>query len=378
MGLLVAGLLLDRYDERWVVGIGACSVAAALAAGALATGYAALLTVLLVVGAGYSTVQPGGSKSVASWFDASQRGLALGIRQAGLPLGAALASLVMPVLAERYGLRTALAAGSLVALAGALAFMGGYRRPPAAPPTPAPGQADPAGPSGPVAPAGGGLGAQLAGRLRMLREPFMSRVLLSGTSLIAVQVGTGVLTVLFLHERAGLAAGTAALVLMASQAAGVVGRIGLAAWSDRGRGGRQATVAGCMVAVIAGMVALTTPLGSSPVAASLLFCWLGFFGLGWYGPWVAQLTESAPPERTGFALGLAMSVNQVVIVLVPPGLGLLRDVTGGFTAGWCLLSALTAGALAAVARVDRGRPPHRRERESEREPEQARRDRALA
>jgi MFS family permease len=67
VGLLVAGELLDRFDERWVVGIGAGLVGGALIAGTLAPGYAALLGVLLVVGAGYSAVQPGGSKSVASW-----------------------------------------------------------------------------------------------------------------------------------------------------------------------------------------------------------------------------------------------------------------------------------------------------------------------
>lgn len=68
--------------------------------------------------------------------------------------------------------------------------------------------------------------------------------------------------------------------------------------------------------------------------AALLFTWLGFFGIGWYGPWVAHLAKSAPPGRTGFALGLVMAVNQPAVVLVPPALGLLRDTTHGFTAAW--------------------------------------------
>lgn len=126
VGLLVAGELLDRYDERWVVGAGACAVAVSLCAGSLAPGYGALLCVLLVVGAGYSTVQPGGSKSVASWFDASQRGFAMGIRQAGLPLGAALASAVLPYLALTLGWRSTLLTGGLVALLGSAVFMGFY------------------------------------------------------------------------------------------------------------------------------------------------------------------------------------------------------------------------------------------------------------
>ncbi|MEV0198764.1 MFS transporter [Nonomuraea sp. NPDC050691] len=338
VGLLVAGELLDRYDERWVVGIGACVVAVSLGVGSVAPGYASLLLVLLVVGAGYSTVQPGGSKSVASWFDASRRGLAMGVRQAGVPFGGLVAAAVLPALAAAYGWRAALLAGGLVALLGAVLFMSLYRRPPV--------------PALPVEDAArdGEPRASLGSRLRMLREPSMVRILLSGTCMVSVHSGIGVLTVLHLHEAASVEAGAAALVLVAVQGAGVAGRVCLAAWSDRARSGRYAYVLVCMVAVTAGMVALMTPLGRTPVTACLLFVWLGFFGIGWFGPWVAHLAESAPPGRTGFALGLAMAVAQVAIFLAPPALGLLRDVTGGFTADWGLLSAMTAATVVITAR----------------------------
>ncbi|MBT2208267.1 MFS transporter [Actinomadura sp. NEAU-AAG7] len=334
IGLVVAGELLDRYNERWVVGAGACVVAAGLGAGSLAPGYAALLGVLLVVGAGYSTAQPGGSKAVASWFDASQRGLAMGLRQAGLPLGGALAAAVLPLVADVQGWRTALVVGGCVALAGAAVFMGFYRAPPL-----------------PEAPRGEKV--TLATRVRMLREPSMVKIMLSGTSLISVQSGILVLTVLYLHDVTELGAGAAALVLVVAQGAGVAGRICMAAWSDRVGSGRYASVMICMVAVVAGMAALATPLGRAAPTACLLFVWLGFFGYGWYGPWVAYVAESAPPGKTGFALGLAMSVNQIAIILAPPLLGLLRDATGGFTPVWGVLAAMTGVALAVTARAQR-------------------------
>ncbi len=335
-GLLVAGELLDRFNERWVVGTGACVVAASLGAGSVAPGYGSLLLVLLVVGAGYSTVQPGGSKSVASWFDASQRGLAMGIRQAGLPLGGVLAAAALPFLAASLGWRATLVAGGLVALIGAVVFMCLYRRPPAQ--DSAPYDAEPRAPltSRPGAP-------------RTHREPPTVKIVLSGTCLVSVHSGVGVLTVLYLHERTSVAASTAALVFMLVQAAGAAGRVGLAAWSDRGESGRYATVTTCMVAVIAGMTALMTPLGHSPVAACLVFIWLGFFGIGWYGPWVAYVAESAPPGRTGSTLGLAMAVTQIAVILAPPVLGLLKDLTGGFVLPWGLLATMTAVALTVTA-----------------------------
>ncbi|MEU9831345.1 MFS transporter [Streptosporangium sp. NPDC048047] len=328
-GLLVAGRLLDRHDERWVVGIGALVVAVALAAGSAAPGYASLLVVLLIVGAGYSTVQPGGGKSVASWFDASQRGLAMGVRQAGLPLGGVLAALALPSLATAFGWRSTLVAGSLVALSGAVVFMALYRRPPGRRPTPAASRV----------------------RLELLREPYMKKIVFSGVSMVSVHSGVGVLTVLYLHGVTSMDAAPAALVYVAVQCAGALGRVCLAAWSDRHRSGRYACVLTCLAAVIVGMTALATPVGRSPVAACALFVWLGFFGIGWYGPWVAYAADSAPPGHTGFTLGLAMAVNQVAVVLAPAALGLLTDLAGGFAPAWALLAALTAVALTVTARL---------------------------
>ncbi|GAA4906177.1 MFS family permease [Nonomuraea thailandensis] len=336
IGLLVAGELLDRYDERWVVGIGAVVIAVSLGVGSATPGYVSLLLVLLVVGAGYSTIQPGGSKSVASWFDTSQRGLAMGIRQAGVPLGGVLSAAVLPALAAAAGWPVTLAAGGLVAFLGAVLFIGFSRRPPAR-----------RLPSREGAPRPGT-------RLGMLREPSMRRAVLSGMALVSVHSGLGVLTVVHLHEAASVEAGHAALVFVAVQAAGVAGRVGLAAWSDRSSSGRYTCVLACMVAVVVGAVALMTPLGHSPVAASLLFVWLGFFGIGWYGPWVAYLAEAAPPGKTGFAIGLAMAVNQSAIILAPPALGLLKDLTGAFATPWAALAVCTAAALAVTGREGRG------------------------
>ncbi|MFI7694147.1 MFS transporter [Nonomuraea sp. NPDC049655] len=328
-GLIVAGRLLDRHDERRVVGIGALVVAAALAVGSAAPGYVSLLVVLLVVGAGYSAIQPGGSKSVASWFDASKRGLAMGIRQAGLPLGGVLAAFALPALATSFGWRSTLVAGALVALSGAVVFMAFYRRPPDRRPVPAASRV----------------------RLELLREPYLKKIVLSGTSMVSVHSGVGVLTVLYLHEVTSMDAASAALVYVAVQCAGALGRVCLAAWSDRHRSGRYACVLTCLAAVIIGMTLLATPVGRSPVAACLLFVWLGFFGIGWYGPWVAYAAESAPPDHTGFTLGLAMAVNQVAVVLAPPVLGLLTDLTGSFAPAWALLAALTAVTMATTARL---------------------------
>ncbi len=317
-GLLVAGALLDRFDERRVVSAGAALVGVALVAGTFAPGYPALLVVLLVVGAGYSTVQPGGSRSVASWFDASQRGLAMGVRQAGVPLGAVVASAVLPLLAAAAGWRAAILAGGVVALLGAAAFALLHRRPAVPPP-------------------------DLSSAGRRTDRPALRRAMITGTCLVSVHSGVGLLTVLHLHEVTALSPGVAAATLVVVQLAGAAGRVLLAAWSDRLRS-RESAVTTSLVAVLIALLALVTPAGAVPVIACVLFGWLGFFGIGWYGPWIAAVAEAA---RSGFALGAVLTVSQVAVVLSPPVLGWLRDVTGGFTASWLLLAGVTAVALAA-------------------------------
>ncbi len=312
VGLLVAGELLDRYSERLVVGLGTLIVALALCASLWATDYLTILLFLVVVGAGYSTAQPGGSKSVSRWFAKTQLGFAMGIRQAGLPLGGALSAALLPYLAGIYGWRSAFLAGGLVAFLGALAFMLFYRTPPDAP---APG----------ANPAERDLGAVVKSRLAMITDPAMKNIVCSGVALISVQYGILVFTVLYLHETLEIGIGMAATLLFVAQGSGVAGRILLAAWSDRCRAGRYFPVMVCLGAVILGLLALVLLPLQSPLGMGLVVAWLGFFGFGWYGPWVAYVADTAPVGKTGFALGLAMAINQLAIVLAPPALGLLKD-----------------------------------------------------
>jgi MFS family permease len=101
-----------------------------------------------------------------------------------------------------------------------------------------------------------------------------------------------------------------------------------------------------MLAVAAGFIVLV--LLHPPMSWTLLIvisAWFGFFGLGWYGPWVAYLADVAPPERLGLALGIAMALNQVAAVATPPILGLLHDLTGGYAAVWGCAAMLLAVAV---------------------------------
>ena len=86
------------------------------------------------------------------------------------------------------------------------------------------------------------------------------------------------------------------------------------------------------------------------LALALLAVWLGFFGLGWYGPWVAYLAETAPADQVGLTLGAAMALNQLGIIGAPPLLGLVHDLTGSYVPLWACVVAVLAVAYA-VTRI---------------------------
>jgi MFS family permease len=330
--LLFVGDLLDRKSERLIIGIGAVILFAAFALAATSASYAVLLWWLFVAGLGYSATQPGGSKSVSAWFRGDRLGLAMGIRQAGLPLGGAVAAAILPAVAAAWSWRAAFVAGAIAALAGGLAFALIYRPPP--------GETEAAGKRAPLS---------FAAVAALLREPWMRNAMIAGLALVSAQYGILTWLMLYLRDHAHIALTRGAFFLSLAQAAGVLGRVGLAAASDRTPGLRFRLLTLSMIAVAGGVLLLMFVPPQAPELA-LLAAWLGFFGLGWYGPWVAYLAETAPADKVGLTLGAAMALNQLGIVAAPPLLGLVHDLTGGYAALWaCVVAAL---ALAyAVTRV---------------------------
>jgi len=334
--LPIVGDLLDRRSERVIIAAGAAVLAGGLVLSTLVPSFAYLLVGLFIVGCGYSTTQPGGSKSVGDWFRGGQLGFAMGLRQAGLPLGAAAAAAILPVIASHWGWRAAFVVGAAVSLGGGFAFSAVYR-PPAATADKAERNRPPIG---------------LSSIRAMLRHRWMRGAVLSGATLVASQYAILTFFMLYLRDDQSIALVDGAWLMFVAQLCGVAGRVILAAWSDRAGTSRFRLVVASMLAVGAGLVVLAVVNARVPWPALILIAaWLGFFGLGWYGPWVAFVADVSPRESLGLALGTAMALNQIAIVAAPPLLGLLHDLTGGYTAVWGSLVVLLAAAAWAARRV---------------------------
>jgi predicted MFS family arabinose efflux permease len=254
----------------------------------------------------------------------------MGIRQAGLPLGGAVAAAILPAVAAAWSWRAAFALGAVTTLAGGLAFALIFR-PPAN--------------GGDAAPARSTLSASMV--IGLLRQPWMRNAIVAGLALVSAQYAILTWLMLDLRDAAKIPLTRGAFFLALAQFAGAAGRIALAAWSDRAPERRFRLLALSMIAVAAGIFALMfVPPTTPEPALALLAAWLGFFGLGWYGPWVAYVAETAPSDNIGLSLGTAMALNQLGIIGAPPLLGLVHDLSGGYTALWACVIAMLAVAYA--------------------------------
>src|SRR4029077_12525234 len=83
---LPAGWLTDRLGVRATLGLGPLVIGGGVLLAALCSSLAACLACLVLAGFGFSVLNPASGKAVVEWFPARRRGVAMGIKQTGLPL----------------------------------------------------------------------------------------------------------------------------------------------------------------------------------------------------------------------------------------------------------------------------------------------------
>jgi len=319
--LLPWGLLADRVGERIVIASGLGGAAAVLAVTAETTTFAALTGLLVLAGALSASVNAASGRAVMGWFGAEERGLALGIRQTAIPIGAATAAAVLPRLAATGGTRLA-----FLALAGGFllgAALGGIflRDAPAQAAAPAEGEER---------------------RVSPVRDPRMW-LLAGGSSLYLVaQISISVFGVLFLHSHRGLSKYAAADVLVGINVLGIGARVVAGRWSDR-RQTRIRPLREIGVALTAATAAVAI-LVDAPLAALLpavVVC--GVLGLSWNGLSFTAAAETAGRARSGAALGFQQMLLGVMVAFVPPLFAAVVAASSWRVAYACVVAGPAAG-----------------------------------
>jgi MFS family permease len=84
--LFAWGYASDRWGERLVITTGLAGASAFLVAACFVHGLGALCAFLALAGAAGASVNSASGRVVLGWFDAHERGLAMGVRQTAQPL----------------------------------------------------------------------------------------------------------------------------------------------------------------------------------------------------------------------------------------------------------------------------------------------------
>ena len=322
--LIAWGGLADRFGERVVMTVGLAIGAAALVGAASASSPVATGLWLVMAGGGSASVHAASGRLVLGWFPEHRRGLAMGVRQAGQPLGVGLAALTLPRLAEG-GTGTAF---TFLAAACALpaVLIGVLVRDPARPP---------------------GTGAGTTGS--PYRTPVLWRLHAAGALLVVPQFAVAAFSFDFLVRAAGWTAVAAGGLLAAAQVAGAAARLGAGVWSDRAgsRLGPLRLIAGGVAVVVGVLVvaAALTPDGLAPVAAAVAVAVAAVVTVSPNGVAFTSVAEQAGSAWAGRALGGHNTAQHVLAAATVPVAALLIEAGAGYAAAFGM------GALAAAAAV---------------------------
>lgn len=327
--LLVAGRIVDLYGERRVLTLGGIGCGILMILASFSGSFFAVCGLLFLAGGFSASSVPGGSKAVMSWFPLSSRGFAMGVRQTGIPLGGALAALILPLLAHDGGWSLALVGAGLVANLGSLVFFGTYRDYPA-----------------PIVPES--FAQTPSPKPSRMRDIIKSRDLMllsiAGAIVIIGQYTLVIYIAFYLNEELGVPLLVTGSFLAVIHFSGAAGRIVWGIVSDRLFGGRRRGVL-LLVCSMAVIMSLLTAGLNSDLPYWLIYMLLGLFGfavVGWTGMWVALISELAGRNQSGTALGFSMTIMQVGKVCGPPLIGLCHDLTHSYRPGWLILSAILA------------------------------------
>ena len=307
--LIPWGMASDRLGERAVLvaGVGACGLALLAASGM--THFWPLFACLLAAGVTGASVQSASGRAVLAWFPAAERGLALGIRQTAIPIGGFAISLGLPPIEHAGGIGWGFAAMGIACLLSAAVAGIVLREVPR----------DTGEDRGGVSP---------------LRDRRIWTMSFGSALIVAPQMCVLGFAVLFLHERRGLAAGSAAAVLAVIQFLGIGARIAAGRWSDV-RASRVGPLR-ALALLCALMTFALAALVGAPLAALLpVLVAAGVLSMSWNGLAFAAAAEVAGRARSGVAIGLQQSVLNGIGTAYPPLFGALVAATSwrfGFAA----------------------------------------------
>jgi sugar phosphate permease len=307
--LIAWGAAADRWGERRILVLGLAGAGLAELAAAATGAPIARWILLFAVGAFSSAIHAASGRLILGWFEASERGLAMGIRQMGLPLGVGAAALVLPPLATS-GIGMALAAVGAACLLTALLILVVVRDP---------------------------VRQRAVGEASgsPYREPFLWRIHVASGLLVIPQYAVAVFAFDYLVHALGWSITAAGALIAATQIAGAVSRLVAGWWSDRtGSRLRPMRIVAVAIGLSMGLLAILGPAGTGLAVGALILA--AVVTTTPNGLAFTAVAERAGSRWAGRALGIQNTFQNAIATLVPTPLALVIGAAGGQATGYAL------------------------------------------
>jgi len=327
----IAGIAVDYFGERAVLLWSGIAMGIALCAAGAVPHLTWLAIWLFVFGMAYGTSAPSGGRAILLWF-AQDRGFAMAIRQAGVPLGGVVGSLLLPLIALHWGYQAAVVTAGVLCIAVTIVGVASYHTP-----------AEHAQTKRRTIP------EVLRGMLALSKTPSNIYFNLTCCALIAAQYATlsFLAIALITLKHAPLTVAVAAMVVF--QVGAVAGRLAWGTVSDRVfASDRVAPMILISLLTCVALLWLAKP-GAEPVSTIFTIAGvLGFSAAAWNGLWATAQAEIGGHHLAGSSLGASLTIIQIFGGITTPLFGALVDRTN-FTIAWELLAVVVAlGIIPAV------------------------------
>ena len=343
IGSLPAGSITDRFGISRALLISHLTMLIGALVVALAPDYKVSVVGMVFMGLGYSLTNPSTARGVLVWFPVKRRGLAMGLKQVGVPLGGVLAAVNGGLAAFIHWQLLMYGVAVLIAINGVFC-MSLFRY------------------ENHVVQKGRPSSFATIGEV--LRDKnFSIYTLLCGLLNIGQTNFFGFLS-LFLTDVVRASQPMAGFAMGLAQTASAIARVGWGTLSDKAFGGRRTILKAWICGVAAVLLALMAGVGHVFESKALLVGLLLTAGLGItiasFAP-VGQAisVEAVAPRLTGSAMGYNMLGVHIGGFIGPVIFGAAMDAFGGdYTAGWLVTAAVTAlGVLLLIFAFREGRHP---------------------
>jgi MFS family permease len=335
---LASGTLVGRHGPVRVLQLAVLGVALGLVVGAGAH-VALLLLCGAFLGTAHGLVNPASSAILAVAAPVRVRSMVFSIKQTGVPVGGAVAGMLVPVLVLWTSWQAAvlaLALGAAALLVVLVPFRRAYDRDRGVDQ-----RLHLRGFAAPVAEV-------------WARRPILELALVSSVY-SAAQISFITYLVSYLKIELAYSLVAAGLVISASQFAGALGRVLWGAVADHVFEPRVVLAALGLVMALCGFVVALFTAGWPPVAVFAVCVLYGVTAIGWNGVFLAEVARLAPQGRVAIITGGTQFFTFAGVLIGPPLFGAIASVTGSYGAGFVVIAALpllaSVGLLASRGRA---------------------------